>query len=103
MQVACWAHSIQPCPSTYPLSVGRAARTLHRVSTVPAGVHFACYLPYPATAALGYNRAYHYVDVFGADGKRIGRVRYGYCFRRPLDGLLKEYKLQASNGGTNAK
>lgn len=46
-------------------------------------------------AALGYNRAYHYADVFGADGKRLGRVRYGYCFRRPLDGLLKEYKLQA--------
>ncbi|KAG2486785.1 hypothetical protein HYH03_014584 [Edaphochlamys debaryana] len=46
-------------------------------------------------AALGYNRAYHYVDVFGADGKRLGRVRYGYCFRRPLDSLLKEYRLQA--------
>ncbi|GLC41809.1 hypothetical protein PLESTM_001241900 [Pleodorina starrii] len=46
-------------------------------------------------AALGYNRAYHYTDVFGADGKRLGRVRYGYCFRRPLDSLLKEYRLQA--------
>ncbi|EFJ46513.1 hypothetical protein VOLCADRAFT_118102 [Volvox carteri f. nagariensis] len=46
-------------------------------------------------AALGYNRAYHYADVFGADGKRLGRVRYGYCFRRPLDSLLKEYRVQA--------
>ncbi|GIL57334.1 hypothetical protein Vafri_12599 [Volvox africanus] len=45
-------------------------------------------------AALGYNRAYHYADVFGADGKRLGRVRYGYCFRRPLDSLLKEFRLQ---------
>lgn len=50
-----------------------------------------------ATPALGYNRAYHYADVFGADGKRLGRVRYGYCFRRPLDGLLKEYKLQVKH------
>ncbi|KXZ46909.1 hypothetical protein GPECTOR_39g403 [Gonium pectorale] len=46
-------------------------------------------------AALGYNRAYHYADVFGADGKRLGRVRYGYCFRRPLDSLLKEYRIQS--------
>ncbi|KAG2431181.1 hypothetical protein HXX76_009709 [Chlamydomonas incerta] len=43
-------------------------------------------------AALGYNRAYHYADVFGADGKRLGRLRYGYCFRRPLDALLKEWR-----------
>ncbi|GFR44254.1 hypothetical protein Agub_g5456 [Astrephomene gubernaculifera] len=46
-------------------------------------------------AALGYNRAYHYADVFGADGRRLGRVRYGYCFRRPLDSLLQEYRAQA--------
>ncbi|KAG2447989.1 hypothetical protein HYH02_007017 [Chlamydomonas schloesseri] len=44
-------------------------------------------------AALGYNRAYHYADVFGADGKRLGRLRYGYCFRRPLDALLKEWRV----------
>ena len=45
-------------------------------------------------AALGHNRAYHYADIFGADGKRVGRVRYGFTFRRPLEGLLKEYRLQ---------
>ena len=43
-------------------------------------------------AALGHNRAYHYADIFGADGKRIGRIRYGFSFRRPMDSLLKEYR-----------
>lgn len=51
--------------------------------------------PRALSAALGYNRAYHYADVFGADGNRMGRVRYGYCFRRPLDSILKEYRLRA--------
>lgn len=48
-----------------------------------------CHLP----AALGYNRAYHYADVYGADGKRVGRVRYGFSFRKPLDSLIKEYRM----------
>lgn len=43
-------------------------------------------------AAIGQHRPYHYADVFGADGKRVGRVRYGYNFRRPLESLLHEYR-----------
>ena len=30
--------------------------------------------------------------MFGADGRRIGRVRYGFRFRKPLDSLVKQYK-----------
>lgn len=37
-------------------------------------------------------------DVHGADGKRIGRVRYGFAFRRPLDGLLKAYRAATRAG-----
>eukprot|EP00798_Chlamydomonas_sp_ICE-L_P022119 gene22119-29179_t len=46
-------------------------------------------------AGLGHNRAYHYADVYGADGKRVGRVRYGFSFRKPLDSLIKQYRLFA--------
>lgn len=46
----------------------------------------------PACAAVGAHRPYHYADVFGADGKRIGRVRYGYGFKRPLDTMLNDYR-----------
>eukprot|EP00983_Pelagomonas_calceolata_P086902 1156850-Pelagomonas_calceolata.AAC.20 len=45
-------------------------------------------------AALGPSHAYHHADVLGADGRRVGRVRYGFTFRRPLDSLLREYKAQ---------
>jgi hypothetical protein len=50
---------------------------------------------------MGHNRAYHYADMFGADGRRIGRVRYGFSFRRPLDSLLKQYRygLAGWDGG----
>jgi hypothetical protein len=43
-------------------------------------------------AALGHNLAWHHVDVFGADGRRIGRVRYGFRFRKPLDSLIQQYR-----------
>jgi hypothetical protein len=45
-------------------------------------------------SALGHNLAWHHVDVFGADGKRIGRVRYGFRFRKPLDSLVKQYRWE---------
>jgi hypothetical protein len=31
-------------------------------------------------------------DVFGADGRRVARVRYGLRFRHPLDGLVRQYR-----------
>ncbi len=57
--------------------------------------------PPAVSAAMGHNRAYHYADMFGADGRRIGRVRYGFSFRRPLDSLLKQYRygLAGWDGG----
>lgn len=27
--------------------------------------------------------------------RRVGRVRYGFAFRRPLDNLVRDYRLQA--------
>jgi len=45
-------------------------------------------------AALGPSHAYHHADVVGADGQRVGRVRYGFTFRRPLENLLREFKAQ---------
>lgn len=43
-------------------------------------------------AALGHNIAWHHIDVFGADNRRIGRVRYGFRFRKPIDALVKQYR-----------
>ena len=43
---------------------------------------------------MGHNRAYHYADVHGANGQKVGRVRYGFTFRRPLDSLLREFRSQ---------
>ena len=42
--------------------------------------------------ALGLNRAYHYADVFGAAGQKLGRIRYGFSFRKGMDSLVKEYR-----------
>ncbi|KAG1672779.1 hypothetical protein FOA52_002767 [Chlamydomonas sp. UWO 241] len=42
--------------------------------------------------ALGANVSWHHVDVYGADGRRVARVRYGFRFRRPLDGLVRQYR-----------
>ena len=45
-------------------------------------------------AATGPHHAYHYAEVLGANGQRVGRVRYGFTFRRPMDDALRAYKAQ---------
>lgn len=56
--------------------------------------------------AMGHNRSYHYADILGAGGRIIGRVRYAFAFKKPLNGSLKAMRdlaaVKAGAGPTPA-
>ena len=77
-------------PSVPPPPSDLAAASPSTPPSLTSPHHFT--LPPPPPSALGNNLSWHHADVFGADGRRIGRVRYGFRFRKPLDSLVKQYK-----------